>query len=277
VEYYDITKNKEVFMELVNQFMASIGFVERNFNLVKRYLGWEVVFITYNVVNALTIVFIGISQGKEMVMFLVVGAMLWGYLAVLFHDVSESVAWERWEGTIEYTFMAPVHRFTHLGGSCLFAMIYGVIRSFILLACVAVFFRLSLAGANLHAAFLVLIVSSLSFIGLGLVAAILPLMSTEKGAQATHIFGAILLLVSGVYYEVDVLPSWIQPLSVISPATYTLRAMRKALLEGAGLEELWPTIVLLLVVGVVLIPLGLMVFGFAERYAKRAGKLKRSG
>jgi ABC-2 type transport system permease protein len=264
-------------MELVNQFMASIGFVERNFNLVKRYLGWEVVFITYNVVNALTIVFIGISQGKEMVMFLVVGAMLWGYLAVLFHDVSESVAWERWEGTIEYTFMAPVHRFTHLGGSCLFAMIYGVIRSIILLACVAVFFRLSLAGANLHAAFLVLIVSSLSFIGLGLVAAILPLMSTEKGAQATHIFGAVLLLVSGVYYEVDVLPSWIRPLSVISPATYTLRAMRKALLEGAGLEELWPTIVLLLVVGVVLIPIGLMVFGFAERYAKRAGKLKRSG
>jgi ABC-2 type transport system permease protein len=53
--------------------------------------------------------------------------------------------------------------------------------------------------------------------------------------------------------------------------------MRKALLEGAGLEELWPTIVLLLVVGVVLIPIGLMVFGFAERYAKRAGKLKRSG
>lgn len=264
-------------MELASQVRASLGFVERNFNLVKRYLGWEAVFVTYSVVNALTIVFIGVAQGKEMVMYLVVGAMLWGFLAVLFHDVSESVAWERWEGTIEYTFMAPIHRFTQLGGSCLFAVLYGVIRSFILLVCVAVFFRLSLAGANLHAAFLILMVSSLSFIGLGLVAAILPLMSTEKGAQATHIFEAILLLVSGVYYEVDVLPSWIRPLSAISPATYTLRAMRKALLEGAGLRELWPTIILLLAVGAVLIPLGLTVFGLAEKHAKRAGKLKRSG
>lgn len=155
-------------MELVSQARASLAFVERNFNLVKRYLGWEVVFITYSVVNALTIIFIGVAQGKEMVMYLVVGAMLWGFLAVLFHDVSESVAWERWEGTIEYTFMAPIHRFTQLGGSCLFAVMYGLIRSFILLVCVVVFFRLSLAGANLHAAFVILMVSSLSFIGLGL-------------------------------------------------------------------------------------------------------------
>jgi ABC-2 type transport system permease protein len=117
----------------------------------------------------------------------------------------------------------------------------------------------------------------LSFVGLGLVAAVLPLLSTEKGAYATHIFEAVLLLVSGVYYEIEVLPIWIRPLSYISPATYTLRAMRAALLQGTGLGELLPTIILLLVIGIVLIPLGIIVFRQAEFYAKKKGKLKRSG
>ena len=253
------------------------AFVERQFNLVKRYLAWEIVFLVYTIVNALTIGFIGVTQGKDTVLYLVVGAMLWGFLSILFHEVSESVSWERWEGTIEYTFMAPVHRFTHLGGMCLYAIIYGIIRTGVLLVAVALFFHLDLKNANLMAALVILVVSSLSFIGLGLIAAVLPLMSPEKGSQATHIFQAVLLLISGVYYETSILPSWIRPLSVVSPATYTLRAMRAALLDGRPLGEMWSTLLLLLATGLLLIPLGLFVFHQAEIFAKKSGKLKRSG
>lgn len=264
-------------MEILRESKTTLAFLERNFALVKRYLGWEIVFITYSVVNSLCILFIGVTQGKDMVMYLGVGAIIWGFLAVLFHEISESVAWERWEGTIEYTFMAPIRRFTHLFGSCFFAIAYGILRSVVLLFCIVLFFGLSLENANLLTALVILLVSSLSFIGLGLVAAVLPLLSTERGAYATHIFEAALLLISGVYYEIDVLPGWIRPLSKISPATYTLRSMRKALLEGNSLQELWTTIVLLLIIGIVLIPIGLFIFHQAEIYAKKAGKLKRGG
>lgn len=264
-------------MEVFTEARTTVAFLERNFALVKRYLGWEIVFITYSVVNSLCILFIGVTQGKEMVMYLAVGAMIWGFLSVLFHDIAESVAWERWEGTIEYTFMAPIRRFTHLFGSCFFAIAWGILRSVILLTCVVLFFGLSLSNANLLAAFVILLVSSLSFIGLGLVAAILPLLSTERGAQATHILEAALLLVSGVYYEIEVLPAWLRPLSRISPATYTLRSIRRALLHGDSLADLWQTIVLLLLIGALLIPVGLFVFHQAEMYAKKTGKLKRSG
>lgn len=140
-----------------------------------------------------------------------------------------------------------------------------------------VFFGISLRGANLPGVLVVLVVSGLSFVGLGLVAAVLPLLSTEKGAYATHILEAGLLLVSGVYYEIEILPIWIRPLSFVSPATYTLRAMRAALLDGAGFSELLPSIVLLLVTGLLLIPVGMLVFSKAEYYAKKKGKLKRAG
>lgn len=264
-------------MTLKGHAYGSIAFVERNFSLIKRYLGWEIVFLTYNVVNALAIGLIGARMGKGVVLYLIIGAMVWGFLSILFHEISESIAWERWEGTIEYTFMAPISRFTHLIGNCLHAITYGVIRSSFILVIVVTFFGISIARGNLLAFFVILVVSGLSFIGLGLVAAILPLLSTEKGAYATHIFEAVLLLISGVYYEIEVLPVWIRPLSYISPATYTLRAMRAALLDEASFGELLPTILLLLGLGVLLIPLGMVIFRQAEFYAKKTGKLKRSG
>lgn len=267
-------------MLLRDEIKATLGFVERNWYLTKRYFGWEVVFLVYNIVNTLTIALIATAvpgDKHRMVLFLVIGALLWGYLSVIFHDVSESVAWERWEGTIEYTFMAPIHRATHLFGMCLYAVIYGTVRSIIVLGTMALFFRLNLSGANLVGALAVLIVSSVAFIGMGLMAAVFPLLSTEKGAQATHIMEAVILLVSGAYYAVSALPAWLQPLSAISPATYALRAIRAALLDGATFGQLLPDIGTLAVIGVVLVPLGLMVFSAGERYAMRTGKLKRSG
>jgi len=191
--------------------------------------------------------------------------------------VAETIAWERWQGTIEYTFMAPIHRFTHLGAVCAAAIVYGTARTLIVLSAVGLFFDLPLGQANMAAAVVTLVVSSLSFMGLGILAATLPLLSPEKGTQAAHIVQAGILLVSGVYYEVTVLPRWVQPLSVLSPATYTLRCMRGAILDGASCSSMAGDLVVLALCGAVLVPLGLTVFGAAERYAMRAGLLKRQG
>jgi len=261
---------------ITTEFKASLAFVGRNFNLVKRHIGWEIVFLIYNVVNVVTIGLIGWGD-PDKILFLMVGSLLWGFLSVLFHDVAEAVAWERWEGTIEYTFMAPIYRMTYLVGQCSFAVLYAIVRSFIIMAVVAIFFNISFANANITSALLIVIISSFSFLGMGLIGAILPLLSPEKGVQATHIFQALILLISGVYYDVSVLPSWLRPFSVISPGTYTLRSIRKALLENASLIDLSTDILILLVIGIFLIPLGLWAFNQAETYAKKTGKLKRSG
>jgi ABC-2 type transport system permease protein len=265
-------------MRISRELIASFAFVDRNFSLLKRYLGWEVVFLCYSVINVITIGFIMVGRGDNSdVLYLVIGALMWGFLSVVFHEVSESVSWERWEGTIEYTFMAPILRFTHLAGSCSFAILYSMLRISIVLALMPLFFDIDLSNVNIPTALVTLVISSLSFLGLGLMAAVLPLMSTEKGSYATHIMGSLLMLISGVYYEVDVLPNWIRPLSVVSPGTYTLRSMRAAIMNNAPIAERLPDLVILLIIGIVLIPLGLWVFHLGEIYAKKTGKLKRSG
>ena len=72
--------------------------------------------------------------------------------------------------------------------------------------------------------------------------AVLPLISPEKGAQLGFVAQGMLLVVSGVYYPVEVLPQWMQWLSVISPATYVLDGIREAILDGAGLSTMWDEI-----------------------------------
>jgi ABC-2 type transport system permease protein len=120
-------------------------------------------------------------------------------------------------------------------------------------------------------------VASISFIGIGMMTAVLPLISPEKGTQLGFVAQGLLLVVSGVYYPVDVLPGWMQWLSTISPATYALEGIRAAILDGASLGSLWHDIWPLLIIGAACIPLGLWIFNRGEVYAKRRGKLKRSG
>ena len=141
----------------------------------------------------------------------------------------------------------------------------------------ALFLDVQFENADFMTAMVVLFVSSISFVGIGMMTAVLPLISPEKGTQLGFIAQGILLVISGVYYPVTVLPEWMQWLSVISPATYTLEGCRAAILEGAGVAGVWGEIWPLIVIGAIAVPLGLFTFNRGERYAKRHGRLKRSG
>jgi len=264
-----------------DELIGLYGVVERNLYLTRRYLLWDLAFLLWTVANTLTIVFIargvGVSPAarNELETKLLVGGVIWAFLGIIFEIVTETVAWERWEGTIEYTFMAPVSRPVHLIGMGVYAVIYGMVRAALVFVAVVAFIGIHLSSPNYGAVVAIIAIASISFIGVGMMTAVLPLVSPEKGMQLGFVAQGLMLVVSGVYYPVSVLPEWMQWISKISPATYALRGARSSILDGAGLAwaDVWP----LLVIGVVSIPLGLAVFKAGERYAKKYGKLKRSG
>jgi ABC-2 type transport system permease protein len=267
---------------------AFLGFFERQRDLYRRYWVWEVVWLVYSIVSTLSIGYlasglsaVGGSGARADIagvqLYLLIGSLLWSYLSLVFFEVSFAIAWERWEGTIEYTFMAPVRRVTHLLGICSFAIVYAMLRSVIILIVVALAFRLDLSHADIPAALVVLAAATLPVLGLGIFTSVLPLLSPEKGEQMTVAVQGVLLLVSGVYYPLTVLPTVLRVVGQASPLTYTLTGIRSALLDHVGISDLLGTIALLLAMGAVLIPGGVMVFARAERRAKRLGLLKRSG
>lgn len=273
---------------LTMQLRASYAFVERNFNLIKRYWTWEMVWLVYSTAESLSVSFIGLGMGalggspsgldtSFLVLYLLIGTLVWRFLSMIFYWITDLISIERWEGTIEYTLMAPIRRLTHMAGQTFFAVLYSLLFTGVILTVTALVFKIDLSNANLVGAVVVLLAGSFSFIGIGVMASTLPLLFPERGAQMTHVFIALLLLVSGVYYPVSVLPTILRQVAVFSPATYVLDGVRKALLEGTPLAQLWPYIWPVLGMGALLIPLGLWVFEQGERYAKRTGKLHRNG
>ena len=263
------------------------AFVERQANLWKRHWAWEVVWLVYGVVNTLAVTFIakqlteqGVVSGKaanDLVLFLLIGTLVWAYLSAVLDDISMVVTWERWEGTIEHTLMAPVPRPTHLVGTAVFGLLHALVRTALIMAIALPFFHVDLSGADWAAAAAVLFVGSFSLIGLGILAGVLPLVYPERGEQLSFMLQAVVLLVSGVYYSVATLPAWLRAVSWLSPATYLLRSVRHALIDGRGVVATAGDLLVLAVFAVVLTPLSIAVFSAAERWAKRTGRLKRQG
>ena len=275
--------------EFATQAGLAYAFVEREVALMKRYWLWEVVWIIYGIVTSLSVAFIGIAapaiSGNQVdpattsrfVLYLLVGTIAWRFMGLVFENIAEIIAWERWEGTIEYTFMAPVPRLTHLAGMAGGTIVRALVFSVTTLFAVMLFIPVDLSHASALSAIVMLAVGTVAFMGLGIASAVFPMLWTEKGLQMAYIVQAIVLLVSGVYYPTSVIPAWLQALSVVSPATYVIEGMRQALLDGADLASLWPLVWPALLAGILSIPIGLRAFIAAERYAKRTGRLKRSG
>src|SRR5262249_35011080 len=115
-------------MTLRRELIGLGGVVERNWYLVRRYAWWELTFFFWPLANPLTIVFIATGveatgarvDVNRLTTVLLIGAVIWAFLGIIFEVLTETVAWERWEGTIEYTFMAPLSRPVHLLGMGLF-------------------------------------------------------------------------------------------------------------------------------------------------------------
>lgn len=85
--------------QLTYQFRASGAFIERDFNLVKRYWGREIVWLAYAVANALAVALIGVGAGAitgqqvntdDFVLYLVIGTLVWHFLSVVFNNLSEA-------------------------------------------------------------------------------------------------------------------------------------------------------------------------------------------
>src|SRR3990172_2614533 len=179
------------------------AFIERQTNLWKRYWAWELVWLVYGVVNTLAITFIakqigqeGVASGKDvsdLILFLLLGTLVWAYLSAVLDDISLVITWERWEGTIEHTLMAPVQRSVHLIGMSLFGILHATVRTLLIFAVAVPFFNVDFGQADWFSAAVVIAVGSISVAGLGIQTGVLPLLYPEPRSEISFLLQAIVL------------------------------------------------------------------------------------
>ena len=154
------------------------AFFERQTNLWKRYWAWELVWLRlrggqhpgHNVHRQRGGPYRDRATKAELArltMFLLIGTLVWAYLSAILDDMSLTIMWERWEGTIEHTLMAPVPRVVHLIGMSAFGVMHALLRTILIMVCALPFFDVHLAGADWLTAAVVIVVGSVSLVGLG--------------------------------------------------------------------------------------------------------------
>ncbi len=107
---------------------------------------------------------------------------------------------------------------------------------------------------------------------LGIIAASF-VMVLKRGDPVNWGISTLTAFFGGVYYPIQLLPSSLVWISYLLPITYSLDAMRKALLENATWAELIPDLLALVAFSVVLIPLSLLAFRYSVHRAKVEGSL----
>lgn len=204
--------------------------------------------------------------------FVIIGVAFGGYFGVGLNGFAQALRQAQTTGTLEAMMMTPASVSAIILGSALWSYAFTTFRVFIYLLLGSLFLGLRLHSANYLGALVCLIISIVTFASVGIIAASV-IMVIKRGDPITGLFNAFAILVGGVYYPVHVLPDWLQTISRFLPITYSLHAVRLALLNGATWAELMPDFIILLGFSIVLFPLSLLTFRYAVERARRDGSL----
>ena len=204
--------------------------------------------------------------------FVFIGIAFSGYLTVALHSFSANLRKEQMMGTLEAMLVTPTKLSVIIASISIWNFVFNSISVFIYLLYGIFVFKVNLTGANLSAAALILILTIISFSGIGIISAAF-IMLFKKGDPVVWLIQLASILFGGVYFPIAVLPDNLRFISYFLPITYSLRALRQALLMGQGLEVILPDITALFIFSAILLPLSIAIFKFSVHRAKIAGTL----
>lgn len=212
------------------------------------------------------------DYGGDYFAFVLIGLAFSGYFGVGLRSFANNLRDAQTTGTLEAMLMTPTRLSTVILASGIYDYGYVTFQVFVYLALGSLLFGVHVGAGNIPAALLILVLTIIAMTAVGIIAASF-VMVLKRGDPVTVVFNSVSLLLGGVYYPIELMPSWLQALARLLPITYALQAMRAALLADASFQELAPDIVALVIFCVILVPLSLFIFRQAVHRAKVDGSL----
>jgi ABC-2 type transport system permease protein len=204
--------------------------------------------------------------------FAAVGIAISAFMTLALGRVSAGIQQEQLAGTLESLLMTPTSPATVQLGAVFYDLIYVPVRTAVFLVIIAVAFGLDFHANGVVPALVVLVVFIPFVWGLG-VAAAGATLTFRRGSGAVGLVMTVLVLFSGAYYPLDLLPGWIAELAEINPITIAVDGMREPLLGGTGWEGVGRAVAVLLPLAVASLALGALAFRAALRRERRRGTL----
>jgi len=213
-----------------------------------------------------------LQYGSDYFAFVIIGLAFSRYLGVSISAFSSALQQEQLTGTIEMLFATPVSPSKIIILSSLWQFLYATIEIIIYFLFGVFIFGLKIYLVNINIAIILILLTVISFSGLGLISAAC-IMLLKRGDPVGWLFCGLSELLGGVYFPLTVLPTVLQKISYLLPITYSLNGLRKVLLTGSGLSAVAGDIFALFVFSVLLLPAGLILFNLAVKKVKLDGTL----
>ena len=164
---------------------------------------------------------------------------------------------ERVQGTLERMFTYPVRKVEILGGYLLGFSLLGIIQAVYVLVFSYFLFNEIEVVFDSHLWLLVPITILLVFTSIGISALISNIAKSE--AQALQFIPLIIipaLLLSGIFYPVELLSPWLQKGSYLIPLTYAIDSLRELIFENGDLYDIAPSLAGMVILGMVALVAG---------------------
>ena len=174
-------------------------------------------------------------------------------------------------GQLEALLSTPAATGTVFAGIASAEVVWALLRALIFLACGAIL-GARFHWANLPSGLLILFMLVLATVPFGIVASSFLIAFRRAGPLQTLVvlFSQFL---GGIYYPVNMIPTWVEKVSWALPVTYALRAFRSVLIDGRGLRDVAGDLAILAAMTVVLLGGSLLFLRASLRYARRSGSL----
>ena len=186
----------------------------------------------------------------------IVGLLLMVVTLIL---TSLAVVKEKEIGTLEQLIVTPIKPYQMIIGKLVPFAILGFTAVIIVLGAMNVVFSIPVKGSVLFllAATFIYILSSL---GLGLLVS--TVSKTQQQAMMLAIFVVMMPMVflSGFTFPIENMPVIIQYITYIIPLRYFMVIIRGIILKGVGIAELWPELLVLLLMGISILSFSILRF-----------------
>jgi ABC-2 type transport system permease protein len=186
--------------------------------------------------------------------------------------VTMSIGGDRWEGTLPYLFGTPANRMAMVLGRTVFHVLDGMLGVLLAFVWGVVLLGLDLSQTDPLALAVVVLASTISTAGLGMLLGCLSLITLNVMFVNNTVY-FLLLIFSGANIPISTLPAWMQAISFCLPLTRGIAAAR-LVIEGASLARVMPLVAGELVIGAIYALLGYFLFRWFEFQAKKRGTLE---
>lgn len=190
--------------------------------------------------------------------FMVPGVLVMVLLIITTIVTAMGLSREREMGTLEQVMVTPIRPLVLLLGKLLPFAAIGLFDVLLVLGAGSWIFDLPFRGppALLAVATLLYLLVTLS---LGLL-----ISTVSRTQQQSFLTGFLVLqpalLLSGVTTPIRAMPAWLQAVTLLNPVRWFIEVVRANLLKGAGFADLWPRLLILLVLGLALLSSATMRF-----------------